>query len=609
MRLAAIAVLLALGPSARAAERHAMAVYHFNVQYVAGGVRGFPDGNNTDPQFDLDEKQTEDAIVVESFEPLLDIYLRHPAWGADFELQGDMIDIIRERHPRVLAKLRTLSDRAQISLDSFHWSDQLWLAYPRRDQEMSWELTKKSFAAAGLPLGKAVWTQEGQWAPGVARFMKERALEVAILPRNLFKHYAPDVPIGPIYKLGDVLCVVTQGASNDEVESSWIFADDGELTVTGRKNPYLGKLFVKSAEEIAKYEDELVKLEAAGWKQSTAAAYAKRAVELGVPTPELPTVLDGAWQPKDTDNLFRWMGGAGLLNPIGAEADNAVLAGNARAAQLVRTLESQLPQLVADGVEVPEGENFASLDALTEQAWREVLLAQVSDASGWNPFVGERLYAERHAAEAVRLVESVLGPREPATEEPRKEVEPLVPVTLVASKDRGAVAKWTKRTENVYELELAFGATDGDRPVSASFPRTTPKVITTLALEDDTVREFDRAALAPELLSLGLPIGFVGLADDLFLIQRMDSVHLAALLPKSESVVRFTDETAPREAFTWRFVVVKGSKSDALAEAHRLNVDPVEWPSSGCGCDAGGASLLAFLPLLSLVRRRALVRS
>ena len=85
-------------------------VYHFNIQYVVG------------------HEASMRRIVVESFEPLVDWYLAHPGWGADFEMQGMMIEYMGEKHPAVLEKFKRLINSGQCELVSFHLSDALNLA-------------------------------------------------------------------------------------------------------------------------------------------------------------------------------------------------------------------------------------------------------------------------------------------------------------------------------------------------------------------------------------------------------------------------------------------------------------------------------------------------
>src|SRR4051794_14158691 len=69
-------------PSARAdTQKFALAMMHFNVQYVAGGMVGF--WPKPDPRLDKNAEEIEDQIIVESFEPVLDLFLAHPTWATD----------------------------------------------------------------------------------------------------------------------------------------------------------------------------------------------------------------------------------------------------------------------------------------------------------------------------------------------------------------------------------------------------------------------------------------------------------------------------------------------------------------------------------------------
>src|SRR5262245_11722034 len=107
-------LLLTTTPARAATSRFALSMLHFNVQYVAGGLVGFLALPN--PATDLNAEQVEDAIVRESFEPVLDLFLAHPTWGVDIELQGYMLDVLAARHPKVLDKLRTLAVTGQIEV-------------------------------------------------------------------------------------------------------------------------------------------------------------------------------------------------------------------------------------------------------------------------------------------------------------------------------------------------------------------------------------------------------------------------------------------------------------------------------------------------------------
>ena len=56
--------------------KFALSMFHFNIQYCAGGLKGFL----PTPEVDLNEAEVEDRIVTQSFEPLLDMLLEHPTW-------------------------------------------------------------------------------------------------------------------------------------------------------------------------------------------------------------------------------------------------------------------------------------------------------------------------------------------------------------------------------------------------------------------------------------------------------------------------------------------------------------------------------------------------
>src|ERR1043166_7050237 len=63
------------------ASKFGLSLYHWNVQYVSGS------------------RETEDALVKQSFDPVLDLYLAHPTWHTTFEMQGYMVEVLAERFP------------------------------------------------------------------------------------------------------------------------------------------------------------------------------------------------------------------------------------------------------------------------------------------------------------------------------------------------------------------------------------------------------------------------------------------------------------------------------------------------------------------------------
>lgn len=237
--------MLASSSASAATEKYALSMFHFNVQYVAGGLRGF--FTTPDPKLDLSAEEVEDRIVRESFEPVLDLVAKHPTWGADVELQGYMLDVLDARHPDVLEKLRSLGKSGQIEVVSFHYSDQLFMAHAPEDWRRSAALDRATFERLDVPLSGAVFCQEGQGGPGMAAAMKENGYDTLVFPKNLFSYQHGPGARAPLYKFGDVAMLTYDGVSYDDgthqIETTFWFVDDGELFATAGFDPYIAEKF------------------------------------------------------------------------------------------------------------------------------------------------------------------------------------------------------------------------------------------------------------------------------------------------------------------------------------------------------------------------------
>jgi MYXO-CTERM domain-containing protein len=585
-----------------------LTLLHFNLQYVAGGLEGvFPGAG-------FDEAGLEDAIIDESFEPVLDMLDAHPTWSVDLELQSYMVEVMAARRPQVLAHLKALADAGQVEIVSFTYSDQLWVAYPWRDQQASLELTRRIFEENGLPLGTAVFTQEGQFGPGMVERMPDFGYGVAVLPHNLAEYFFGGPYAHPVYRASNGVTVLIGGGGGqgvteggDAYQVDWHFMDDGELYATGDADPYLGPVFKYNAEAMQKRIDDLIALEDSGAQIVSIGAFS---AAIGTPPDALPPVGDGTWQPDDTGNVHRWMGGLGLWSTT--EQDNHVITANTRAGQVV----------AAAGV-------IAGAEAV-EPATKALLLGEVSDSSGWNPMVTEVAYGLDHAAEAERLaLQAIEGAcaEQGATgavvhlsdgtvtwdgalaDEP---TDPIDAPFALATTGRPPGVTWTAWADDVDAVEVAW--TDGYEATSVAFPWDGLTVATVPALSE-SVQTTDAADLAGGHPVLPLATGLVRLSDGLWLVERTTSVHLAAHF--EDGVIRFLDELTP-PGDTWRFLVVHGDEARALAVADAVNVnpdvalacpavvaDPGE-PDVDCGCrtGSGAAPWAAVLGLVAVRRRR-----
>ena len=391
--------------------KFALSMFHFNVQYVAGGL----DDDEYGP-FCADlcegwgEEKVEDWIIRQTFLPVLEFYLAHPQWKVTFEMQALMLEIIADRHPDVLEKLREATRKNIVEIVSFHYSDQLFLAYPRLDMERSVAITQNLFADLCVPLSPVVFNQEGQAGEGRHTFMADHDYSIAVFPKNLFRyiHGADDqqYPRWPLYKQHGVDVVVGPGGVDPAsgIETDWVFFDDGELLAPeGGMDPYFAWLVNYDPKQLDEYEAKLQEREDAGYKITSISDYVAHLKAQGVEQKEMPPVLDNTWQPSSTNSMFRWMGGVGVA-PYSPqqERDNLVRSGNYRARTQVVAAEVFMEAAKADGKDVS-----AYTDKL-DQAWRHLLLAEVSDGSGITPWAAEVKYVIRHNESATTLAGEIM---------------------------------------------------------------------------------------------------------------------------------------------------------------------------------------------------------
>jgi hypothetical protein len=634
-----VSLLLALLPATAFANPvHAhVTVYHFNIQYVAGGMQGFPDGVSHDPTFYLSEAQVEDRIITQSFAPILDILLRHPTWHVDLEMQGRMVEVMAERHTQTLDNLRTLAKRSQVEIISMHYSDQLFLAYPRRDLDRSIQMNKAVFVANDLPLSGVDFNQEGQFNEGLCQVLHDNGYTTAVVASNLFNYELGAVPAPFMTKSGVDLVVSSAGGIGD-LTVDWEGPGDGELIVTGGSSPYLGTNFhtVDAGMDngsLQSFEDDRTAWEMAGQQQLTITELVALAKQRGT-FMEMPPITDGSWRPSDTHNLLRWMGGLGGLYDlfVPTEKDNAVLTLNMRASLDVAACEA----VVAWAKDKPGGDaRNQALDAGSH----ELALAQGSDSTGWTPWLGEVNYSLNHAQAArdaaLRCIDApeLRGPKvrtvdlstgmvsdsaAPDAGPTRTMVDAPFDVKVATSDPdagpgRTVTMSWARLSPERLELtvDATVGNTKHDRLLSLTFPMDFDHIVYSPALDEGELQDLPATDfIAGGEQTIPAPNGLVGLGPTRFLMEDVTQVHLVAMVRPAAHEVEMRDESIRAdEPAHWRIEILDGVDSArALQIAAAQNVTPVMQyaltPKQGCGCGAAPAGLPALLLLLRLLSRR-----
>ncbi|MBI4612221.1 MAG: hypothetical protein HY720_01290, partial [Planctomycetes bacterium] len=554
-----------------APERFALALYHFNLQFVSGN------------------REAEDRVVSESFLPLVEMYLAHPGWGADFELQGGMVEAMAERHPEALEKFRRLLAAGRAEAVSFHHWDQLLLAFPRHDARVSIRLAREAFERAGLPLSKVVFAQEAQVGEGIHRLAEEEGYEVVLWTGGNFRFFRPDGEIAPWCADGRARIVVGESVRHPRVEVKWTKFGDGEPVATG-STPYAlygiaRRPFRFDPRRLAEYEARLAGLEAAGWRIASASEYTRFLGDAGIEPEPFPDVLETARQ-ENTQNVFLWMGKQ--VHPL--EDDHEVLSRAYRARTEVLAAEVAVEWL-ARTAEVSDER------VLVRRAWSKALSAQVSDATGWTPLpievrtsLADSDAAMALAREATRIVKERLGCRWLAIDTGSGEARPLDerpaedegrPVdsgpaeVTIDGPVLGEEVRWTAHGGGRTDVAIEFLTPAGLlAPVEVSFERARGPFAYAPALVEDRLHEVDLDAQPFDHIWLALPSGLVRLRPGLYLVKHCPVGHIAARAGKADSKVAFALDRPTVKRYRFRFSLYEGEEKGAIELARRINTHP-----------------------------------
>ncbi len=589
--------------------RFAMSLYHFNLEYVIGGL-DYTDAAGVRHLFagvaeaaGWTDAKVEDWIVTDTFAPILQMYDRHPSWGVDIELQGRFVEVLAARHPQVLELLRTMAQRGQVELVSFHQNAQLFLAFPREDLDRSIAETKKTFAAHCLPLSGVVFNQEGQAGEGRQRALLDHGYSVGIHPKNLFRYAQKGAdPFWPWYQSEGGTLIAGPGSVDPKsgVEVAWDIFDDGELfAVPGKLNPYFAPVTKHDPAVVAALEAKLQQKEDAGFLMATVGQYVAHLAALRVEKKPAPPLLDGTWQAPSTDSIHRWLGGRSDVFADG-ESDNAVRTANLRARREVIAAQVLLEVAQAAGVADP------AQAALVHGLWRRLFRAQVSDGSGVNPWIGERMACLDESAAVLSAAAPIqaallakLGwPHAEIDVEARTAkkimdlpqhvpplgVEPPFAVTVTTG-DRKAEVQWSKLSPKRWQLQIIFGkagsgpACSGCDPrhVQVDFPRADAVLRYSPGLLDGEVRSYPAGAFALLKGEAYLPLanGLFGLGQDRWVIKHTAACHLAVRIADGDDRASFIDRSLqPGDTGAWAFELFEGPQAEALALARRINTHP-----------------------------------
>lgn len=547
----------------QAQEKYAIGMFHFNLQYVAGDYR------------------IERRIIKESLYPVLQFFEKNPQYKSDIEIQGYGIEVLADEHPEVLTLLKKLINRGQIELVIAHYSDQFFIAYPALDMKKSIEISDRILAAHGMKRSRVFFGQEIQWTPAFASFLKGQ-YDLVVASSDPHGYYRnKTLPLVNVkYGNDQILGLIGAGEKKlDGLEWDFAFLDDGEVFNTRDYNSD----FYRVAEQEKESIDRFKKLQSEGYKFVTMSELAVKIKQSkGYKIPDYPFVPEGTWN-MSVCGPFMWMG----RQRSGVETDGITRALSYEWRNNLMMTETLVKFAESRGYDVAEQKK------LIDEAWQHLLLSEVSDASGWTPWLVEVKYTEVEIDQVQRRISAVLKKLgEMAPEDGNtylldtksgvvmladalksgKPVSSVLPVPFAIRAAKSVVVT-KKLSENVYSLDVQC-----DRPADGAVEIVFYTATSGLWYSAGTGEEI--AVEVPTDLkhdpALALSNGLINLGNGYNLIKDCSVEHIAATWKQKEQKLVFREElNVNNPGLKMKFYVVKGDVNAGLAFANKLNT----WPS------------------------------
>jgi hypothetical protein len=373
-----LAAIFQLTGHLSAKDKYAIGLFHFNLQYVAGDYK------------------IERRIIRESLYPVLQFFDSHPRYRSDIEIQGYGIEVLAQEHPDVLALLKKLVLRGQIELVIAHYSDQLFIGYPALDLQRSIQLSDETLARYGLERSRVFFGQEFQYSPALATTLKGKYDVIATSSDPNSWYQGETEPLVNVGYGGDTIHALIGGGRKELAGMEWriAFLDDGEEFNTKDYNSDFFRLPAQEKGNMDKYQ----KLLQDGYRFVTITELVERIKkDPGYSVPVYPFIPEGTWHMK-VCGPFMWMGRQrsgvetdGITRALSYQARGEVL----RAEALIRYAGQQ-------------GRDVAGLKKLLQEAWKHLLLSEVSDSSGWDPWLVEVQYTDNEVATTRKLLKDIL---------------------------------------------------------------------------------------------------------------------------------------------------------------------------------------------------------
>ncbi len=556
-------LIILSGIFAQQKKKYALSMFHYNLQYVAGDYK------------------IENRIIRESLYPALQWFAKHSKYKADFEIQGYGIEVLAEEYPEVFKLFKKLIRRGQIELVIAHYSDQFFIGYPALDLQRSIEISDQILKKYGLKRSRVFFGQEIQWTPAYPYVLKGKydLVVTSSDPHNWYR--GETLPLVNV-KYGDdeILGLIGGGTKKlKNIEWTWAFLDDGEVfnTLDYRSN------FYQVPEQVKENEGKYKTLEKEGYRFVTMSEFAEiLKKDKDYTIPDYPFVPEGTWN-MSVCGPFMWMGRQrsgvetdGITRALSYEVRGKMLA----AGELIKKVKA-------------EGHNTVELDSMLHDAWIHLLLSEVSDASGWTPWLIEVQYTENEVAKVEMLLTKIFKQLKKTvladgktlfvstgTHEVKEvndvqkitEEDDYLPIPL-AVRAKSYTAEVKKLKDGVYRLDVEAVRPD-DGAVEITFNTAADGLWYSAGAGEEIAVKISTDLKHDPAFTLSN--GFINLGTGYNLIKDCSVEHIAATWCQKEQRLVFREELNPKNpGMKMSFYIVKGDKDAGLKFGNELNT----WPS------------------------------
>lgn len=573
MKILKILLLLfiAFSLTIAAPKKYALALYHFNLQYVAG------------------DHEIEKRIIEESIIPLFDFYENHPEYKGDFEIQAWALEVMDEQYKPELERLRTLINNGQLDLIVVHYSDQLFIGYPALDMQRSVEISDKILDELNLERTRIFLGQEIQYTAGLISALNDD-FDVISLSGNPYGYYLSNaMPLMKESYGGKEMLVFPGGGKKDLgfLQWDWAFFDDGEVFST---KDYRSDFYRVPEWEKANM-DKFKKMAEDGYEFVTISEFVDILLSHNYEPPEMDYLPEGTWN----------MGGGGPYNWMGKQRSGNEKDGLTRARNFITRGEV----MVAEKVLEKSGKTSPELEAILELAWKHLLLSEVSDASGWSPWPIEVEYTDLHAdtAEALskEIISALIRPNSSffvdtkrARFNYRYKKRGITPLTNAPVPIHINGTDHSLNVEQIYHdlIKVSISVTPNeDQSAEIQFSLEGKDHFYSAPMGEETLFKIPTDLRNDPILSLSN--GLFSLGNGWNLIKDNYIEHIAATWDYDANTLTFREELRHDiPSMNMDFYLVKGSPKKALRIANRINT----WPLYQVSKDAKDVTLTRMLP-------------